>query len=118
MTEVTKTNGYVSLTTLVLVAGTLATFLGAYTSLSIAPLVKDIEQNKQDIRDMRAEIVPRSEHQEKWLSQAAIDARQTQDIKDLSGSYSMRDEVIRLQRQVDCLESDDCRKTAATAQSR
>lgn len=86
-----------------------------FINLSIAPLIKDIDQNKADIRDVRAQIVPRGEHQEKWNSQTATDEELRREIKELrdqvGAQYTMRDELLRLQKMVECLQAGACKPT-------
>lgn len=108
----THGNGYVRLTTLVAVALPLLTLFAAaiaiYVNLSIAPLARDIEQNRSDIKDMRLALVPRIEHEKDWVSQTKTDDAQDKRIEqlrqDFGGTYSLRDAIVQLQKQVDQIQ--------------
>lgn len=106
-------NGYIRINTLAAIAVPCIGGLLLFINLSIAPLMKDIDQNKQDIRDLRGEIVPRGEHQEKWNSQAATDDELRREIKEIRDSlgaqYTLRDELMRMQKQVDCMQAGNCK---------
>lgn len=87
----------------VAVAGAIALFV----NLSIAPILKDVDQNAAAIRELRAAQVPRIEHEKDWTAQKERDDRQDARIdevrKDFGNAYSIRDAVQDLKGQVDDL---------------
>lgn len=111
--EVHEKNGYIRVQTLAAIVIPVVGALVFFINLSIAPVIKDVDQNKLDLRDLRTQIVPRGEHQEKWNSQAATDDELRREIKELrdqvGAQYTMRDELLRLQKMVECLQAGTCK---------
>jgi hypothetical protein len=72
------------------------------------------ERLDRDIRDMRQDQVPRKEHEKDWLAQTRADEdfrRRVDEIRtDLSGLYSAKDVIRRLESQVEQLQTDVQRK--------
>lgn len=105
-------NGYVRLTTLVAVTVPVVVLLGGlnyqFVTLSIAPLQKDIGSNHDDIRDIRSQLVPRTEHNRDW---AAAD-RQVADLQrqidenraDIHGIYGPNDAIKAMSDRMDRIE--------------
>lgn len=68
-----------------------------------------ISENKKDLKDMQASIVPRGEHEQIWLTfkgNITEQQRQLDEIKrTYSEIYSPKDALTSLQRRIDVLES-------------
>lgn len=117
MAQTGQTNGYISLTTLVqsLLAVTLslASIGGTILTISIGRVNDRLEAHEKRLDLYQQEIVPWQVHLEKWNAQAAEDARLQSDIKSLDdkigGTYNMRDELQRMQSQLDCLQAGVCK---------
>lgn len=104
-----KTNGHVSVTTLAATVGSVVGALLLFINLSIAPLQKDIEQNKQDIADIRQNIVPRKEHEKDWAAQVKTDGDQDRRIEqireDFGSTYSLKDALSDMRLRLEKLET-------------
>lgn len=111
----TNGNGYVRFGT---VATTIAACLGAVGSIAIAiwfaitiaiaPMQRETDQNQQEIKDIRTDLVPRREHDRDWAAQDQRFAdleRQIQDNKNHTEAiYTPGDAIKRLQDKIDQLE--------------
>lgn len=75
MTEKTEShsNGYVRLTTLAGVGiptlGVFAAAIAVYVNMSIAPVQENIRGIREDINQIRIDLVPRKEHDRDWQAE-------------------------------------------------
>lgn len=108
-----RTNGYVRLTTLVMVAVPLLTiFAGAvslFVSMSIAPMQKQLDALHEDNTSIHQDLVPRKEHDRDWQAQDARFSdlqRQIDENKaDIKSIYTPSDAIHRLETRLDQLQS-------------
>ena|ERR1700744_5047636 len=102
-------NGYARLQSVLQLVGAAGAVLALYISLSVAPMQKDIDQNKSDIRDIRGQIVPRSEHVEKWNSQRDRDAEIQREIDqirlEIGSQWSVGKELENINNRLDKIET-------------
>lgn len=114
MTDATHSNGYVRLTTLMAVGvPTLTIFAGAiaiFVNMSVAPMQRDIDQNKTDIKGIQTDLVPRKEHDRDWASQDQRFndlQRQISDNKThIEAIYTPGDAIKDLHLRIDQLETE------------
>lgn len=107
-------NGYVRITTLVAVAvPVLLIFAGAislFVSLSIAPLQRQADQQRDDIAAIRGDLVPRKEHDRDWLAQderfADLQRQISSNSVDIRAIYTPSDAMKSMAERLDKLESE------------
>lgn len=107
-------NGYVRITTLVAVAvPVLLIFAGAislFVSLSIAPLQRQADQQRDDIAAIRTDLVPRKEHDRDWLAQderfADLQRQISNNSVDIRAIYTPSDAMKSMAERLDKLESE------------
>lgn len=114
MADGEHSNGYVRLTTLMAVGvPTLTIFAGAiaiFVNMSVAPMQRDIDQNKTDIKGIQTDLVPRKEHDRDWASQDQRFndlQRQISDNKThIEAIYTPGDAIKDLHLRIDQLETE------------
>lgn len=114
MTDATHSNGYVRLTTLMAVGvPTLTIFAGAiaiFVNMSVAPMQRDIDQNKADIKGIQTDLVPRKEHDRDWASQDQrfndLERQITDNKTHIEAIYTPGDAIKDLHLRIDQLEAE------------
>ena len=101
-------NGYAKLQSVLQLMGAVGAILGLYISLSVAPMRDAIEQSKQDIKDLRAVVVPRAEHDRDWASQdrqfSDLQRQIDQNREDIKSIFTPSDALKQLNDRVAKLE--------------
>lgn len=109
--RIVKGNGSVSLPTVVIAGVAIVGFLGSYVTLVLAPISQRITNAEIDMRDLRAETVPRIEHMKDLEILISRMNREREDVTELrsvlGASYSLRDALTEIQERLRTLEQQN-----------
>lgn len=114
MSTVDNSNGYMRVRDLVAVGVPVITvlsgaiYLFVSLSLSLAPVQRDIIAGREDLKEIRGQLVPRAEHDRDWASQdrqfSDMQRQLDQNRNDIHAIYSPNDALRSLAERLDKME--------------